>query len=136
MSSGRSSSGRSSKERGDTSTRQASVAEFEDRARGGTAGGLDVERDRQARPSADERNETLRLRVTAAAIIDQWQKDEGKSDLLALYDSVTTALIDGTGDLKPGSGLRRRPSVPDAVGPRDLGASARGRPTTRHTSAG
>lgn len=54
-----------------------------------------------------DQNETLCLRVTAAAIIDiadvaldQWQKDDGKSDLLALYDTITTALIDGLNSLQ------------------------------------
>jgi AcrR family transcriptional regulator len=55
----------------------------------------------------EDQHEALRLRVTAAAIIDianvaldQWQKVDGKTDLLALYDTTTTALIDSLNELK------------------------------------
>jgi AcrR family transcriptional regulator len=55
------------------------------------------------------------LRVTAAALsaavtvaIDQWQRDGGKSDLLALFDQTIDALTKGIGELHP----RRRPKSP------------------------
>lgn len=66
----------------------------------------------------DDEHETLRLRVTAAAIIeiaevalDQWQKDDGKTDLLALYDIITRALVDSLNELKPPSRRLRAESA-------------------------
>jgi AcrR family transcriptional regulator len=56
------------------------------------------------------RPEERQLRVTAAALsaavsiaIDQWQKDEGKSDLLALFEQTIDALAKGVGELLPRS---------------------------------
>jgi AcrR family transcriptional regulator len=54
------------------------------------------------------RPDERQLRVTAAALsaavsiaIDQWQKDEGKSDLLALFEQTIDALTKGIGELQP-----------------------------------
>jgi AcrR family transcriptional regulator len=50
----------------------------------------------------------LKLRVVGSALLaavsvalDRWQKDEGKSDLLALLDRATEALAEGTRELRP-----------------------------------
>jgi AcrR family transcriptional regulator len=58
--------------------------------------------------------ELLRLRITAAAVIDiatvaldQWEKDDGNSDLLTLYDTTADALIEGVSELMPSRRTRR-----------------------------
>jgi AcrR family transcriptional regulator len=55
----------------------------------------------------------LKLRVVGSAVLaavdaaaDQWQQDEGKSDLLALFDRAMDALAEGAGE------LRRNPRRP------------------------
>jgi AcrR family transcriptional regulator len=49
----------------------------------------------------------LQLRVTAGALasvitvaFDRWQRDNGESDLLALFDQATDALVTGVGQLR------------------------------------
>ena len=61
------------------------------------------------------RTDDLRLRVIGSSLLaavsvalDLWQKDSGKSDLLALLDQATDALADAMGELQP-SPRRRNP---------------------------
>jgi AcrR family transcriptional regulator len=63
------------------------------------------------------RPDEVELRVTAAALsaavsiaIDQWQKHEGKSDLLVLFEQTIDALIEGLGQLQPRSQPKNTPS--------------------------
>lgn len=39
----------------------------------------------------------------AGAALDRWQRTDGKTDLLALLDEATDALIAGVGELRPSS---------------------------------
>jgi AcrR family transcriptional regulator len=63
----------------------------------------------------------LRLQVVGSALLaavsvalDRWQKDEGKSDLLALLDRATDALADGARELgrNPRRAVKGRSSAP------------------------
>jgi AcrR family transcriptional regulator len=63
------------------------------------------------------RPDEVQLRVTAAALsaavsiaIDQWQKDEGKSDLLALFEQTIDALTKGLGQLQPSPQPKNTPT--------------------------
>jgi hypothetical protein len=54
------------------------------------------------RRGADE----LQIRVVIAALgaiivaaLDAWQRDDGKGDLLAIFDRMTKALVDGVSEL-------------------------------------
>jgi AcrR family transcriptional regulator len=58
----------------------------------------------------------LRLQVVGAALLaavsvalDRWQKDDGKSDLLALLDRATDALAEGALELRPPEARRAAP---------------------------
>ena len=55
-------------------------------------------------------DDDLKLKMTATAIVDaagaaldRWQRADGKTDLLALLDEATDALIAGVGELRPSS---------------------------------
>ena len=65
------------------------------------------------------RTDDLRLRVIGSSLLaavsvalDLWQKDSGKSDLLALLDQATDALADAIGELQPTSRRRNPPAKP------------------------
>ena len=62
------------------------------------------------------RTDDLRLRVIGSSLLaavsvalDLWQKDSGKSDLLALLDQATDALAEAMGELQSSSGGYNRP---------------------------
>ncbi len=55
----------------------------------------------------------LKLQTTAMALVDaagaaldRWQRADGETDLLAVLDEATDALIAGVGELRPSSGRR------------------------------
>jgi MftR C-terminal domain len=58
------------------------------------------------------------LLAAVAVALERWQKDEGKSDLLALLDQATNALAEGIRELRrseaspPAGAARARPSRP------------------------
>lgn len=59
-------------------------------------------------PEHSTREGQVRLRVTIAAILgavgvtlEEWERDGGKRDLLALLDQASDALVDGVGELRP-----------------------------------
>ena len=65
------------------------------------------------------RTDDLRLRVIGSSLLaavsvalDLWQKDSGKSDLLALLDQATDALADAMGELQPSPRRRNPPAKP------------------------
>lgn len=65
------------------------------------------------------RTDDLRLRVIGSSLLaavsvalDLWQKDSGKSDLLALLDQATDVLADAMGELQPSSRRRNPPPKP------------------------
>ena len=64
---------------------------------------------RAARPSSSP---PARARRSTAPTSDLWQKDSGKSDLLALLDQATDALADAIGELQPTSRRRNPPAKP------------------------
>jgi AcrR family transcriptional regulator len=47
--------------------------------------------------------------VAVTAAIDAWQRDDGKSDLLALVDQAIDALAEGARELEPSAGPRAAP---------------------------
>jgi AcrR family transcriptional regulator len=62
-------------------------------------------------------DDDLRLRVIGSSLLaavsvalDQWQKDSGKSDLLALLDNATDALAEGMSELHASAGGHNAPA--------------------------